>query len=209
MKTGLRACSVTLREHLREALLADADLRLYFDPGLGGTLVVDLDTPQAFVDNQREGVSLWLYRLQRDEMTLNQPRRRPAFDRLEQRPLPLRLHYLVAPIVDHRTRPQATELEQHILGKVLQSLHDLASLSGALLRDDLAGEPMELFVRLEPLSLEETTRVWDALELSYHLCVSYEISVVPIASAATSLVGSVVDSASNDVGAAEAIAALP
>jgi len=32
------------------------------------------------------------------------------------------------------------------------------------------------------LTLEEITRVWDALDLSYQLCISYEVSVIPIAS---------------------------
>jgi hypothetical protein len=35
-------------------------------------------------------------------------------------------------------------------------------------------------MRLEPMSLEEITRVWDALEGSYQLSVSYEVSVVNI-----------------------------
>ncbi|MFZ5510305.1 MAG: DUF4255 domain-containing protein [Pseudomonadota bacterium] len=180
MKTWIRAASVTLRELLREALEGDVDLDAFFSPAQGGTMVVTLDTPEEMVDLGREGVSLWLYRLQRDGETLNQPPRRVAPGELRPRPLPLRLHYLVTPIVDHATRPQAPELEQHVLGKVLQVLHDVGSLRGALLRDDLVGQAMEIFVRLEPLTLEEITRVWDALELPYQLCVSYEVSVVPI-----------------------------
>ena len=35
-------------------------------------------------------------------------------------------------------------------------------------------------VRLEPLTLEEITRVWEALDGSYQLSVSYEVSVVNI-----------------------------
>ena len=34
----------------------------------------------------------------------------------------------------------------------------------------------------KPLSLEEITRVWDALDRPYQLCVSFEISIVPISS---------------------------
>ena len=37
-------------------------------------------------------------------------------------------------------------------------------------------------MRLEALSLEEITRVWEALEGSYQLSVSYEVSLVDIAS---------------------------
>jgi len=39
-----------------------------------------------------------------------------------------------------------------------------------------------LKLRLEPLSLDEITKVWDALEDSYQLSVSYEVSLVDIAS---------------------------
>lgn len=180
MKTWIRATSVSLRELLREALEGDVDLDAFFAPAQGGTMVVNLNTPEEMVDLSLEGVSLWLYRLQRDADTLNQPPRRIAPGELQPRPLPLCLHYLLTPIVDHATRLQAPELEQHVLGKVLQVLHDIGSLRGPLLRDDLGGQAMEIFVRLEPLSLEEITRVWDALELPYQLCVSYEVSVVPI-----------------------------
>jgi hypothetical protein len=35
-------------------------------------------------------------------------------------------------------------------------------------------------MRLEPMSLEEITRVWEALEGSYQLSVSYEVTLVNI-----------------------------
>ena len=183
MKTALRACSVTMRELLRQALVNDAELDALFDSALGGSMVVSLDTPQELVNLQREGLALWLYRVRRDDQTLNMPPRRNAFDRLVPPPLPLRVHYLVVPIVDHAVRAQASELEQHILGKALQVFNDSPILRGSALLDDLAGEDLELTIRLEPMALEEITRVWDALDLSYQLSVSYEVSVVPIASA--------------------------
>jgi len=207
MKTWIRAASVSLRELLREALEADVDLEAFFSPAQGGTMLVTLDTPQEMIQLQREGVSLWLYRLQRDAETLNHPVRRSGAAERERRPLPLRLHYLVTPIVDHATRPQAPELEQHVLGRALQVLHDVGSLRGALLRDDLAGQSLEIFVRLEPLTLEETTRVWDALERSYQLCVSYEVSVVPILSGAAREDAEPVDALHDEIGVASEIAA--
>jgi uncharacterized protein DUF4255 len=182
VKTALRACSITMRELLRQALAADPELDAFFDPVQGGTMVVSLDTPQELVGLQREGVSLWLYRVRRDDQTLNLPPRRVLADRLMPPPLPLRLHYLAVPIVNHETRPQAPELEQHILGKALQVFNDVNTLRGSRLLDDLAGRDLEIFIRLEPMTLEEITRVWDALELSYQLSVSYEVSVVPIES---------------------------
>ena len=208
MKTAIQSCSVTLRELLRQALVNDPELDAFFDPGQGGVMAVSLLTPQELVELNSEGVSLWLYRLQRDEQTLNQPPRRVAPNQSEQPPLPLRLHYLVAPIVSHETRPQAPELEQHILGKVLQVFNDLGSLRGSSLMADLSGQPLEIFVRLEPLTLEEITRVWDALDLSYQLCVSYEVSVVPIASGRATRDQPLVDSVIDEVGVAEGLEPL-
>lgn len=188
MKTAIRDASQSLRRFIEQALQEDPDLSPYFDPAdphpdAIGTMLVTLDTPQELEDRNSEGVSLWLYLIQREEYTLNRAPRRLPTDRLERRPLPLRLHFLVTPLVDHEVRTDATDLEHLILGRILQAFHDEDSLSGARLLATLAGSGLELFVRLEPLSLEEITRVWDALDKPYQLCVSFEMSVVPIASA--------------------------
>lgn len=186
MKTAIRDACQSLRRHIEQALRDDPDLSPYFDPAdpmpdAIGTMIVSLDTPQELEERDREGLSLWLYLVQREEFTLNRPPRRSAADRLERRPLPLRLHFLVTPQVADE-REDATDLEHLILGKILQLFHDDPSLSGARLAGTLAGSGLEFFLRLEPLSLEEITRVWDALDKPYQLCVSFEMSIVPIAS---------------------------
>ena len=209
MKTAIQSCSVSLRELLRQALVSDPDLDAFFDSGLGGTMIVSLLTPQELIADNNEGVSLWLYRVQRDEQTLNRPPRRVAADRLETTPLPLRLHYLVSPIVSHDNHRQAPELEQHILGKVLQVFNDQVSLRGPALQGELAGQSLEIFARLEPLTLEETTRVWDALETSFQLCVSYEVSVIPIASGLAPRNETPVDSVAMEYGVARPLESVP
>jgi hypothetical protein len=183
MNTALRASSLTLRDLLREQLRADLNLRDFFDSALGGSMVVALLTPEELATSGQQGLSLWLYRIERDEQTLNLPPRRVARDRLQPAPLPLRLHYLVTPIVGNSDHTDGPELEQNILGVVLQFFHDKPLLCGADLRGDLAGSTVELRVRWESLDLEQITRVWDALERSYQLSISYEVSVVPIDSA--------------------------
>lgn len=213
MKSAIRDCSNSLRALLEQALRDDVDLSPFFDPAdpapdAIGTMVVNLNNPEEFSDNELEGVSLWLYLVERDAETLNHPPRRTAPDRLLSRPLPLRLHYLVTPRVDHATRALAGELEQLILGKVLQVLHDTPRLSGALLLDSLSGSEHEFHVRLEPLPLDHITRVWDALEVPYQLCVSYEVSVVPIESAQQPLPVVPVDSVLAEIGLARRVGAL-
>lgn len=210
MKTAIRDASESLRGFIEQSLQDDPDLSPYFDPtdptpDAIGTMVVTLDTPQELADHEAEGVSVWLYLVQREEFTLNQPPRRVAADRILRRPLPLRLHFLITPQVDDQTRQDATGLEHLILGKVLQVLYDDASLSGARLQASLAGSGLEFFVRLEPLSLEEITRVWDALDRPYQLCISMEMSVVPIASARDAERVVPVDSLLSESGTARAL----
>jgi hypothetical protein len=181
MYTALRATSQTVAEYLRQRLESDTNLGEFFNAGLGGTKVVSLNTPQEMTDNGAQGLSVWLYRVMRDEQRLNLPPERIGPNRVRRRPLPVRLHYLITPIIstDQQTSP---ETEQAILGKVLQAFHDYPKLRGTHLQDDLEGTTVELNIRLEPMSLEEVTRVWDALDRSYQLSVSYEVSVVYIQS---------------------------
>src|SRR5258708_32775136 len=183
MNTSMRALSLTLRGLLGGRLRDDLNLRDFFDPARGGTMVVSLLAPEEMSNAGAEGLSIWLYRIERDEQTLNLPPRRVGRDRLLSRPLPLKLHYLAVPVVDVTRRPDGPELEQNILGLVLQTFHDHATLRGTDLAGDLAGSSQEIHLRLESLDLDQMSRMWDALEHSYQLCVSYEASVVPIDSA--------------------------
>ena len=184
--TNIFSASETLRRLIENDLRQDVGpngLASLFD---GGGFTVELATPQE-MGADAQGVSLWLYRVLRDDMRLNDPPRvRPRPPELEQLPppLPLRLHYLVTPLA-----ADAPDTEQKILGRVMQLLHSRPMLAGAALQGDLAGTDSELSVRLESLALEELTRIWDALEGSYQLSVSYEVSVVNIDSAVLPLSG--------------------
>ena len=180
MYTALRATSVTLVRLLEQWFNADPQLQPLFAGG--GGMVVSLNTPEEMADLDLEGVSVWLYRVVRDEDLLNRPPVRVAADRQRTPPLPLRLHYLMTPI-GGRDRATSAETEHALLGKVLQIFHDQPVLRGADLQDDFGGTATELNVRLESLSLEDTTRVYEALARSFQACVSYEVSVVDVASA--------------------------
>lgn len=178
MYTALTSASTTIAAYLRHRLETDPSLSIFFS---GGTMTVSLNNPQEMNDANREGLSLWLYRIVRDDQRLNVPPRR--LDPVQHRrpPLPLRLHYLVTPLVGAAT-PDSPELEQRVLGKVLQSLHDHPIFRGTDLEDDLRGTDVEFHARIEPMTLEEITRVWNALDQSYQLSVSYEVSVLEIES---------------------------
>ncbi len=172
----IHGASVSLQGHLRARLEAEPSLEAFANQ----VATVSLHTPEEMGELAEQGLSLWLYRVVRDEFQLNRPPTRVAPDRLRRAPLPVRLHYLLTPIMTVGNGVGAPELEQLIVGKILEIFHDQPTLRGADLSGGLAGADVELTVRLETLSLEEITRVWDALERSYQLCLSYEVSLVPI-----------------------------
>jgi uncharacterized protein DUF4255 len=192
MYTVLAATSATLRQMLIDSMAADvgpSGLATFFS----GATTVSLETPQEMRDAGQQGLSLWLYRVARDENRLNDPpevRTLPTGEvEVLPSPLPLRLHYLITPLAS--TSP---DTEQRILGRVLQLFHTVPIVSGSFLQAELAGTSAELHLHLEALGLEEITRVWEALEGSYQLSVSYEVSLARIRSTAEPLRASLVES---------------
>lgn len=182
MYQALHATSITLRDLIDAQIRADSFLFGVAAPFRTRSMVVSLNTPKEMEDNDQEGVSVWLYRIVRDEQRLNDPPLRVSATQLRPAPLPLRLHYLITPYTT-RTNAGDPDTEQYLIGKVIQSLHAHAVLQGADLRGELAGTDATLTVRLETLALDEMSRIWDALDGTYQLSVSYEVSVVAIDSA--------------------------
>jgi hypothetical protein len=178
VNTALRAASETLREVLLSAMRADPALQLLFTPM--GAATVSLADPVEMAAAGESGLSLWLYRLIRDDQRLNAPPERIAPNRVRPTPLPVRLHYLVSPVMGGDAGGSAPETLQQMLGAVLQAFHERPLVSGSLLEGDFAGTDVELALRLESLGLEEIARVWDSLDRAYQLSLSYEVSVVSI-----------------------------
>jgi len=166
--TAFEATSQTLKQLLQQRINADVDL--------AGVTVI-LKTPKEM--SNEKGVSLWLYRVVRNEFWLNNPPQRLDSRQQRRTPLPFCLHYLITPLLD------LSETEQKVLGKVLQTFHDHPVARGVDLKGSLAATNIELRTTLETLSLEELTRIWTALnaESGYQLSVSYEVQVVEIDSA--------------------------
>src|SRR5689334_18454605 len=146
MYTAIVSTTRTLVAFLRQRLESDPDLSAFFS---GGTLVVTMNNPEEMDDASLEGVSVWLYRVVRDEDRLNAPPERVGSTQRRQTPLPLRLHYLITPLVGAAV-PDSPELEQAILGKILQSLYDHPVFRGVDLQGDFSGTDVEFSMRLEP-----------------------------------------------------------
>lgn len=180
MFTALHSSSLVLSAYLRSQLEALPAPGLGF--GGGGARVVSINSPQEMrEDMQQEGLSVWLYRIERDDQRLNLPDERISGTLLRKPPLPLRLHYLLTPVTFGGATGGAPGVEQRVLGRAMQALHTRSILHGMdLANSDFEGTDTELHIRLETLALDELSRVWEALEGSFQLAVSYEVSVVNI-----------------------------
>jgi hypothetical protein len=180
MFQALNATSTTLVDYLQTSIDADPFFGTPGHPWRDRNMRVRLQTPSEMTEsNTDEGVSFWLYRVVRDEERLNDPPRRISPTELRPSSLPVRLHYLATPITN-RANPGDPDTEQYALGKLMQLLHSKPRFRGADLRGQFAGTDVEFFVRLESLSLDEITRVWEGLNGEFQLSVSYEVSFVEI-----------------------------
>ncbi|HUR63694.1 MAG TPA: Pvc16 family protein [Candidatus Thermoplasmatota archaeon] len=109
-------------------------------------------------------------------------------------PLSLNLHYLLTPHGTDGTGETYTELPGHILlGSAMRVLHDHPVVTEATLRvtdpvgdaildRSLHGQFERIKVTLEPLEMEDLTKVFTALTAPYRLCASYVATVVQIES---------------------------
>jgi hypothetical protein len=180
MFTALYSTSIALSNYLR------ASLQAVPAPGLGfggGGRVVSINSPREMREEaDQEGLSVWLYRAVRDDQRLGIPDERVGPNQLRRPPLPLRLHYLMTPVTYKGGAGGAPDIEQKVMGRVMQALHTRPILRGVdLSGTDFEGTETQLNVRLETLSLDETSRVWEALEGSFQLAISYEVSIVNVA----------------------------
>ncbi len=132
---------------------------------------ISLKSPADLANDVSVRLSIYLYRVVEDPFTKNQFPVAGNGAQLRKAPLTLDLFYLITPLVgDPRD-------QQIVLGKVLQVLYDRAMLEGADLVGSLAASGETLRVVLNPVSLDETARVWQALELNYRLSVCYVVRV--------------------------------
>lgn len=156
--TIIAATSVSLAALLEQALGHDPA------PALSG-LQVDLRSPREMaLDGDGLGLSVWLYRVDAkiDRRTVMPAPLRTGQWRDEAGPA-LELHYLVTPIA------AGPADEQAVLGRVLEALRENPVLTGPDLRGGLTGE---VRLSLETLTLEESTRLWTALQEPYRLAVA-------------------------------------
>lgn len=117
-------------------------------------------------------ISIYLYSVTENTSMRNQPQSQQEPRTL----LYLNLHYLITPLTGH---PQ---IDQLLLGKVMQILAEKPVLRGSDLLGSLSGGSEELRVVFDSLSVDDLTKVWTTLAVPYKLAVSYSVYPVPIKS---------------------------
>lgn len=135
-------------------------------------------------------LAICLYEVIEDASSRNQPMQRipvPGGMRIAKPPLTLTLRYLMTPFA-----PQPED-EQRILGRAMQALYEDSLFSGPELRGtagppwprtdvpgSLVGSADVLAVTLDPLTLEERSRIFHAIQQPYRLSLSYQVRVANI-----------------------------
>jgi hypothetical protein len=133
---------------------------------------ISLESPADLENNNSVRLSMYLYRILENPYMKNRFPVDGTGGKLRKAPLTLDLYYLLTPLV-------GTPREQMIvLGKTMQVLYDRPILEGTDLSGSLGTTGEAIRLVLNPVSLEELTRVWQALEIPYRLSVCYLARVI-------------------------------
>jgi hypothetical protein len=122
-------------------------------------------------------LSLYLYEVTPNAHLNNRPLIHVGVGRQEYPPLSLDLHYLLTPLSDTQTDNLV------ILGRAMQILAAYPIIRANFLDSLLRPAKPEVRVTINPVSLEELTRIWNAFNQPYGLSVCYLVQPVSIDSA--------------------------
>lgn len=120
-------------------------------------------------------LTVFLYEIAEDPTSRNRPPVRslpPDAPTSRKPPMALLLRYLITPW-------GGDQLTQHrMIGRALQVFYDDSILDGEELTGSLAASTDTLHVTLTPLTLDQKSWVWYAIQKPYRLSLNYEIRVV-------------------------------
>ena len=119
-------------------------------------------------------LSIYLYRIVEDGQMKNRSLERRNGGPLEYPPLALDLFYLITPLTGR------IDNDQRLLARTMQILYDNAIIKGSDLQEVLQDTMEELRIILNPITVEDLTRIWSGFLLPYRLSLSYEVKVIYI-----------------------------
>lgn len=120
-------------------------------------------------------LTIFLYEIAEDPTSRNRPPVRalpPNAPTTRKPPMALLLRYLITPWGGD------PDTQQRMIGKALQVFYDDAIWRGEELSGSLAGTTDALQFTLTPLTLDQKSWIWYAIQKPYRLSLNYEIRVV-------------------------------
>ena len=165
------------------------DLRRHLFQGLGGVEGIDLtniaeislDSPVKLSDgngsageHSQAKISLYLYQTLPNAHINNRQLIPSINGEQHYPPLSLNLFYLLTPLDNS---PETCLL---ILGRAMQVLAAHPIIRNSFLDSELRPDSPEVRLTLNPLNLEEMTRIWNAFNQPYRLSVCYQVQVISI-----------------------------
>jgi hypothetical protein len=141
-------------------------------------LDVTLDSPANLTGSSGsfQRINLYLYQVLEDPFAKQQVWDTLSPDVQRFPPLALDLHYLLTPYASD------TLSAHRVLGEAMRIFHETAVLRGPQLPDSLRLSINKVSIILNPLKLEELTRIWNSLQTAYRLSIAYEVKVVMLES---------------------------
>jgi len=154
------------------------------DPNLADTQFTAMPPDKARGTITSNQLNLFLYQVLPDAAWRNRdvPRQvKPGETGMS--PLALNLHYLMT--VFGRENDNSQPFDHHLLGKAMSILYDHALLGPDEIKLALPGSGLEqqverVRITLQPLSLEDISKLWTGFATQYRLSVGYDVSVVLI-----------------------------
>lgn len=151
---------------------------------------ISLLSPKDLEGTSTDKLSFFLYQIIENAYMKNQPMKQVNVKELRYPSLCLNLYYLLTPYAGSE-RDRIPGWDSHtILGRSMQILFDNASLEGPPLmrilenigQEDYYDGIQQIRIILNPVSLDDMTKIWNSLDTAMKLSVCYEVRVMMIES---------------------------
>ncbi len=166
-------------------------------------------------DKAREGITgnqlnVFLYHSAINGAWRNQDLPRPSGRGQPARPLlPLNLFYLITAYGSDSTSPQVSDLLAHrFLGRAMLNLHDHVEFQFPQ-PSGIKNQPEPIRITMQPLSIDEMSKLWAAFQTPYRPSITYEVGVLLIESELASPVPLPVVSRGKDEGGWDSTTQFP
>ncbi|MDX9818369.1 MAG: DUF4255 domain-containing protein [Desulfococcus multivorans] len=192
---AIAGVSATLRALLRDRMELPAGMAAVPPISIGTPLVPTPQTPEDFQPEPAR-INLFLFQVKESPYLKNQdlPGRGLSLA-YGKPPLSLELHFLLTAYGSQLIGETATDetTAQLLLGSAMRVLHDYPVITSQIqtvrepygrriLHESLQRADEQVKLCLDPITLEDLTKIWTALTLPYRLSVAYSVSVVRIES---------------------------